>query len=202
MLEWFTQIMTYLTQLDIAEIEELLKRYSSLGPIPGIILPMIEAFLPFLPLFVIVAANASAYGLWLGFAYSCIGSVLGAFFVFLIARRFGYRVNQYLSKKHPQAERFFSWIKERGFTPLFLLYSFPFTPSFVVNLAAGVSKVPLRVFLPALSFGKSVMILMMSFIGHDWKGFVFHPWRLILLGICLFCLWYIGKRVEKYYQLQ
>lgn len=149
----------------------------------------------------IVAANASAYGLWLGFAYSSIGSVLGAFLVFLIANRFGTRVNAYLAKKHPKAERFLSWIKHRGFTPLFLLYSFPFTPSFVVNLAAGVSRVPLRVFFPALALGKSIMILLMSLIGHDWQGFIFHPWRLVLLAIGLYILWYIGKRIEKYYQL-
>lgn len=201
MLEWFTEVISYLAQLDIEEIEELLDRYSALGPIPGILLPTLEALIPILPLFVIVAANASAYGLWLGFAYSTIGSVLGAFLVFMIANRFGTRVSDYLTKKHPKAELFFNWIKQRGFTPLFLLYSFPFTPSFVVNLAAGVCKVPLQVFLPALALGKSIMIMCMSLIGHDWQGFIFHPWRLILLALGLFILWYIGKRIEKYYQL-
>lgn len=37
MLEWLTELISYLAQLDIKEIEELLKRYSALGPIPGIL---------------------------------------------------------------------------------------------------------------------------------------------------------------------
>lgn len=89
MLDWLERTYHYLSQLDMEQIQALLEKYSSLGPIPGIALPMVEALLPFLPLFIIVAGNASAYGLWLGFIYSWLGTVAGALIVFLIARRFG-----------------------------------------------------------------------------------------------------------------
>ena len=39
---------------------ELTRDYRSLGPLIGFLLPFLEAFLPFLPLFVFVFANASA----------------------------------------------------------------------------------------------------------------------------------------------
>src|SRR5690625_6623904 len=57
-------------------IMQLLQDYERLGPLPGILLPFIEALLPFLPLVVFVFANAAAYGLLKGFLYSWIGSSL------------------------------------------------------------------------------------------------------------------------------
>lgn len=77
--EWFT----------LDKILELIKEYRALGPLPGIMLPMLEAFLPFLPLFVFVMANANAFGLWFGFLFSWIGAVGGALLVFLLVRKYG-----------------------------------------------------------------------------------------------------------------
>src|SRR5690625_7844506 len=72
-----------------AFIMELLNDYEKLGPLPGILLPFIEAFLPFLPLFVFVFANAAAYGLLKGFLLFWAGSVLGSIIVFLIISKLG-----------------------------------------------------------------------------------------------------------------
>lgn len=65
-------------------VQELLADYEKLGPLPGILLPFIEAFLPFLPLFVFVLANGAAYGLFEGFLYSWIGASFGSLGVFLL----------------------------------------------------------------------------------------------------------------------
>lgn len=79
------------TKLQNEEIEEfiqqLLNQYEGLGPLPGILLPFIEALLPFLPLMVFVLANAAAYGLLKGFLYSWIGACVGAILVFLLMRK-------------------------------------------------------------------------------------------------------------------
>ena len=77
--EWFT----------LEHIMRLIQEYRSFGPIPGIVLPMFEAFLPFFPLFLFVMANASAFGLWLGFLFSWSGACIGALLVFSIIRKYG-----------------------------------------------------------------------------------------------------------------
>jgi len=202
MIDWFERTYQYLSHLDTAQIEKMLQQYSSLGPLPGVLLPMSEAVLSFLPLFVIVAGNASAYGLWPGFFYSWIGTVLGAVLVFWLARKFGRRFGAWIEKTFPKTERFFGWVERKGFTPLFLLYCFPFTPSLVVNITSGMSKIPFGTFLMAVMSGKAVMVLMMSYFGHDWQGFVAHPWRITLAAAVLLVLWYIGKKVEKMYQIR
>jgi uncharacterized membrane protein YdjX (TVP38/TMEM64 family) len=88
---------------------------------------LLEAFLPFLPLFVFVMANATAFGLWWGFFFSWIGAVVGAFLVFSIVRKFGQaRVFLFL-QKHKQVQRLTNWVENHGFGPLFIMLCFPFT---------------------------------------------------------------------------
>src|SRR5690625_92453 len=122
-------------------VERLLVFYEALGPIPGILLPFIEALLPFLPLMAIVLTNAAAYGLLKGFLYSWIGASLGAITVFLIIRHF--REIRLLKWIHSnkQVQRVTGWIERRGFGPIFLLLCFPFSPSSVINFVAALSGV-------------------------------------------------------------
>ena len=112
--------------LTLENILKLIQEYQSLGPIAGILLPFLEAFLPFLPLFVFVMANATAFGLWWGFCFSWIRAVVGAFLVFSIVRKFGQaRVFLFL-QKHKQVQRLTNWVENHGFGPLFIMLCFPF----------------------------------------------------------------------------
>ncbi|WP_409346452.1 TVP38/TMEM64 family protein [Paenibacillus sp. MBLB4367] len=199
---WFEQATHELMNLDMAQVEQWLLDYASLGPLPGIILPLSEAILSFLPLFVIIIGNASAYGLWLGFLYSWIGTSLGALLVFWLARRFGKRFSIVIVRKFPKTERLFKWSERKGFTPLFLLYCFPFIPSLLVNIASGMSAVSFKTFLAALLMGKAVMVFVISFVGHDWQAFISQPWRIAVLVVMLFLLWFAGKKLEKRFQLE
>ncbi|MEW9107295.1 MAG: TVP38/TMEM64 family protein, partial [Paenibacillus sp.] len=40
-----------------------------------------------------------------------------------------------------------------------------------------------------------------AFIGHDWQGFIHHPWRILIAAAALFLLWLGGKKLEAHYQL-
>lgn len=198
-MDWLQHIWTYLKDLDMEQVQRWLKEYSELGPLPGILLPFFEAFLPFLPLIVLVMGNAAAYGLWWGFLLSWIGVCLGSITVFWIARKLGGKLGLLIQKRMPGTQRFFHWIEEKGFTPIFILYCFPFTPSSLINIASGISTVSASTFTIAVMAGKSVMIFMVAFIGHDWQGFVQHPWRILVAAIVLWLLWLAGKKMENRY---
>jgi uncharacterized membrane protein YdjX (TVP38/TMEM64 family) len=178
-------------------IMELLNSYEALGPLPGFLLPFIEAFLPFLPLVVFVIANAAAYGLLEGFLLSWAGASAGAFLVFLIIRRLG---NKRLFKKiqqNKQVKKVTSWLERHGFGLLFLLLCFPFSPSAVINVVAGLSKISMQQFALAVVLGKAVMIFSISYIGSSIMEFAQNPIRTIIVGICILLFWVIGKYVEK-----
>ncbi|MEW9051374.1 MAG: TVP38/TMEM64 family protein [Neobacillus sp.] len=183
---WFT----------LENIMELIQRYRSFGPVPGILLPMLEAFLPFLPLFIFVMANASAFGLWLGFLYSWIGSCTGALLLFLLIRKYGRKRAFSFILKHPKIRKLMDWVDEHGFGPLFLLLCFPFTPSVVVNVVAGLSKINIYQYMLAVSIGKMVMIFTISFVGYDLHSLITQPYRTGFVFLVIFILWYVGKRIE------
>lgn len=178
-------------------IQQLLNQYEGLGPLPGILLPFIEAFLPFLPLMVFVLANAAAYGLLEGFLYSWIGASLGAVLVFFLARRLSSAkwVEQKIMK-NKQVSRVTGWVERHGFGPLFLLLCFPFSPSAIINVVAGLSKVSTHQFILAVLLGKTVMIFSIAYVGSSLMEFAQNPMKtiVVLVGIGLF--WFVGKHLE------
>ncbi|MEO2077490.1 MAG: TVP38/TMEM64 family protein [Bacillus sp. (in: firmicutes)] len=183
---WFT----------LENIMSLIQEYRALGPLPGIGLTIIEAFLPFLPLFLFVMANASAFGLWLGFLYSWIGTCIGALLVFLLIRKYGQKRLLSFLPRHPKVRKLMDWVDQHGFGPLFLLLCFPFTPSAVVNIVAGLSKISTAQYMLAVCIGKMVMIFTISYIGYDIHSLITKPFRTVIVLLVIFILWYVGKRIE------
>lgn len=198
-IESFQHIWSYLQSFFTLEnIQTLMKEYRDIGIIPGIVLPMLEAILPFLPLVVFVVANAAAFGLWLGFLLSWIGACLGAILVFLVVRRLGDKRFFKWIRKSKQVQKLTGWLERHGFGPLFLLLCFPFSPSAIINVVAGLSRVSLWQFILAVLTGKMVMIFMISFVGYDIRSLVTQPIRTAIVALFIFILWYVGKRIELY----
>lgn len=181
----------------IENIRHLLEGYHSFGPLFGILLPLLESFLPLLPLLLIAAANAAAYGFWTGSFLSWFGTCLGSVLVFLFFRKLARgRLKRWLEKSK-RIRRTLEWVEAHGFGPIFLLYCFPFTPSLLVNVAAGLSKLSLRSYLSSLLLGKMVMIFMASYVGYDWIRMIHRPFKLLVIALIVVILWIIGKRIEN-----
>ena len=185
--EWFT----------VDNIEQIAAQYRTLGPIIGLLLPFIEAFLPFLPLVVFVVANASAFGLWFGFLLSWLGSVAGSYALFLLVRKFGKHPKLRFVTGSKKVQQLIKWVDMNGISPLFVLLCFPFTPSVIVNIVAGLSHMHKKFYFVVLMAGKFVMILAMSVLGYDLKALLTSPVRLIIAAVAIVLLWWIGKFMEK-----
>lgn len=180
----------------LENVMKWIEEYRGLGPLPGILLPLVEAFLPFLPLFLFVMANANAFGLWLGFLYSWLGSCLGALLVFMLIRKFGQRRIFAFVTRHQQVQKLMDWVDRHGFGPLFLLLCFPFTPSVAVNIVAALSRVSIIQYILAVAIGKMVMIFTISYIGYDLHALITKPIRTVIVMLIIFILWYVGKKIE------
>ncbi|UJF25966.1 TVP38/TMEM64 family protein [Planococcus sp. 107-1] len=178
-------------------IIELTQSYRAFGPLIGFLLPFFEAFLPFLPLFVFVFANATAYGLWIGFLISWGGAVAGSYVVFLIIRKYGRARFMNFMTKHERVQRLIHWVERNGFGPLFLLLCFPFTPSALVNLVAGLSNISRHYYLLTLMAGKFVMVFMISYVGYDIRALFTQPIRTAVVIVVIILLYVIGKVLEK-----
>ncbi|MFB1050049.1 TVP38/TMEM64 family protein [Paraliobacillus sp. JSM ZJ581] len=179
-------------------LKQLLKTYESFGPLPGLLLPFIEAFLPFLPLVVFVLTNAAAYGLWKGFLLSWAGASIGAIAVFSLIRKLGNKRFFLWIRRNKQVERVTNWLERHGFGPLFILMCFPFSPSAIINTVAGLSKVNIYQFGLAVLLGKTVMIFSIAYVGSSIASFAQNPVKTIVVGISISLFWILGKIIEKW----
>lgn len=181
----------------LENIIELTQSYRAFGPLIGFLLPFLEAFLPFLPLFVFVFANATAYGLWFGFLLSWLGTVVGAYAVFLIVRKYGQARFMNFMTRHEKVQKLIRWVERNGFGPLFLLLCFPFTPSALVNLVAGLSNISRHYYLFTVMAGKFVMVFIISFVGYDIRALFTQPLRTAIVIAVIVLLYVVGKIFEK-----
>jgi len=178
-------------------LTNLTQEYRALGPIIGLLLPFLEAFLPFLPLVVFIVANVSAYGILFGFLLSWAGSVAGAYTVFLVIRKYGRGKVLGFITRHEKIQKLILWVERNGFGPLFLLICFPFTPSALINIVAGLSNMKKSTYLWTITLGKLIMILVVSFIGSDIRALITQPIRTAIVVGIIAILWFVGKGIEK-----
>ncbi|ARU60271.1 hypothetical protein CBW65_03730 [Tumebacillus avium] len=183
--------------MDLTDLHGILEQYRAFGPLPGILMAMLETFFPVLPLIPIVMANAMAFGLWEGFLYSWIGVGLGQSLLFLLVRLLSHRLRDRMLRKYKDSGRFLNWIEEKGFTSVFILCSFPFSPSTTVAVVGGLTTISIRSFLLATFAAKGVMVFILSYIGHDLPSWIQHPWKFGVVALVMVGLWYGGKWVEN-----
>lgn len=139
------------------------------GIFVGFLLVFIECFIPALPLSVFVALNVNAFGFFVGFFISWIATCFGSYLCYLFFSFVeGKLSNKFLNRRMVQKVRGgihrFHNIK---FTELVLILTLPFTPSFLVNILAGLTKYSKEKFLCALLIGKSFSIIFWGYIGKS-----------------------------------
>lgn len=175
----------------------LFESFASLGPIAGILLVMVEAFLPFLPLSLFVAINVMIFGFWQGYLYSWLGNVFSSILLFFLIRK--YWANRFYKKAHKNKKFWdaFSWIKKRGFIAIFLLLSFPFTPSFLICGLCALSGVKSETFVYSIIFGKLLMMFSLSYIGYNIKEFINQPIKSIILITITLCISLFAQMIFK-----
>ena len=174
--------------LEFAEYSEIFIKYlETWGPAAAIILPVFEAFLPILPLVGFVIINVAAFGFFFGYLYSWIGNCLGSFLLFLLLRKIGgKRINEKI--KRSKFRNTLEKVKKKQLNVLFLLYCFPFAPSFLLSGTAALTNMRTEMFLAILLPSKFVMLLSLAFIGENVSSFFENPAKSIFYIIFIVLL--------------
>ena len=195
-MEGIVDLMDYFTE---PNLELLLDKYRSLGPLPGLFLTFIKSFVPPLPTILIVGANAAIYGMWLGFLYSWIGLVAGCLVTFLIIRKIASSAFLQRWERKPKVQRAMVWARRNGFSFVFLLSMLPVGPFVIINMAAGLSRMSIRSFIVAVALGKGIMVFCVSYIGTHISDFASQPLKLLgVVGFIAASLW-LNRKLQAYY---
>ncbi len=184
--------------MDYGNFSFLLDYVEQGGPLVGILLAMVESFCPILPLVAFVIINVGVFGFFFGYLYSWIGNCTGSFLLFLLIRKVGGKRMQskiQSSKYKGTLEK----IKNKNSNVLFLLYCFPFTPSFLISGAAALANMDTRRFLITLIPSKLVMLLSLAFIGENVSSFFEDPVKSIIYILFIVLVNLLSKKLfEKY----
>lgn len=195
---YLLDIMSWFTE---ENLRQLLEQYRSFGPFPGIALTFMKSFIPPLPTIAIVGLNGAVYGLWLGFLYSWIGLVAGCVTTFLIIRKIASHRLLHRWAQRPKVAKSMTWVRQSGFSYVFLLSIFPVGPFVVINMAAGLAGMRFRSYLLALCAGKAIMVFAVSYIGNDLERFIQRPgeviYVLLFIGLSLWGVRAIEARFAK-----
>ena len=104
------------------------------------------------------------FGAGLGFVFSTIGLTLGSWLNFALSRRLGRGpVRRWVGERH--LERFDLIMRRQGTLAALVMFVIPGFPKDYLCLFLGLSRMPLRLFLPLVAVGRIPGTLLLSFQG-------------------------------------
>lgn len=178
-------------------IINIISSSNTFGPIFACILIFIESIIPALPLFVFITIVFVAYGYIFGFLISYLLTSLGCFLSFFLCRKF---LKDFVNKKirkNQSFDKIMKKIDKMPFSNLVLLIALPFTPAFLINIAAALSKMQFKKFALAIIIGKVSIVFFWGFIGTSLIESLKNPKILICIFIMLGISYLLSKLVTK-----
>lgn len=131
----------------------------------GMSVIVLESMIPILPLALFIALNMLLFGHLQGFIMSWIATCIGCLISFTIVR-YGLKKPFNISEEEDKTiNKIMKKINKISLPNLVLIISLPFMPAFLLNIAAGLSKISYKKFIFAILISKLVIVFFWGFIG-------------------------------------
>lgn len=190
--------MNMLNNIDVF-LTNILNLLGIFGPILGCVLIVLESILPILPLSVFVTLNFYVFGNILGFIISYLCTLLGCMCSYtLVSKGFKKKFDLFMAKKdHKRLKKYISSFNKIKLETLSILIAIPFTPAFLINIAAALSDISKKKFWISLLIGKLFMIYFWGYVGVTLIDSLKHPIYLLRILVIVLIVYIIGKIVNK-----
>lgn len=147
------------------QVEAILTTLGYWAPLVACLLILIESILPVLPLFVFITINficfGSVFGFIMSWLFTCIGCVVS---YFLVKKGFNFFWKRGI-REASLMDRALTYVSELPLATLTALLACPFTPAFVMNIAAGLANMNFKKFLVAILISKLFLVYFWGFVG-------------------------------------
>jgi len=178
-------------------ITNLLGVLGSAGAILGCVFILFESIIPILPLSVFITLNFMAFGNILGFVISWVFTVLGCILSYWLFKN-GVSERLYDKfKSSPNLTKIMDAVSNLSFTNLVILIAIPFTPAFLINIAAGICRVNSKKFIYAIMIGKISLVYFWGFVGVSLIESLKNPMILIKVAIAVLVMYVISLIFSK-----
>ena len=181
-------------------LETFLLSLGVYAPILACFLIIIESILPVLPLCVFITINFYYFGEIVGFLLSWIFTCIGCYLSYTLVRKGIKTIALDTAEKSGLLQKTIKLIKNMDITNLILVVAIPFTPAFLVNIAAGLAKIDKKKFIISILIGKIFMVYFWGFIGVSLIECLKNPLiiiKVVILLIFAYILSIIAKKILK-----
>jgi len=178
-------------------ITNLLGVLGSFGAILGCVFILFESIIPILPLSVFITLNFMTFGSLVGFIISWVFTVLGCMLSFWIFKN---GISERLYNRFKNSDKlsnFMDIMHDMKFANLVLVIAIPFTPAFLINIAAGISRVDTKKYLYALMLGKISLVYFWGYIGVSLIESFKNPMILIKVVVILVIMYIVSFVINK-----
>jgi len=175
----------------------IIESSSIYGPLFACFLIFIESILPVLPLFVFITIIFVSYGYLFGFFIAYILTCLGCISSFFLCRTCLKNFFQNKIRKIDTFDKLMKTIEKVNLSTLVVIIAIPFTPAFLINIAASLSKMQFKKFLVAILIGKLSLVFFWGFIGTSLIESLKNPKILIIIVLMLLLMFLISKYINN-----
>ncbi len=171
------------------------------GPLLGSLFIILESIIPPLPLFVFITINFVAFGKVLGFIISwictCIGCILSYYLVKKLFRN--WIVNKI--KDVNLLTKCMNYVENLSLTQVTMILSIPFTPAFMVNIAAGLCNMNFKKFLTAILISKIFLVYFWGIVGTGLLESFHNPTSLITVIVMIVIAYILSIVIKKVFKI-
>ncbi len=178
-------------------IMTLIASSSFYGPLLACLLIVLESIIPILPLFVFISIVFIAYGYVFGFLIAYILTIVGCIISFILVRKLLTKHFDRKLRKKMKIDKLMKKIDKMKLSTLSLIIAIPFTPAFLINICAALSKMEFKKYFYSLLIGKISLVFFWGFIGTSLLESLKNPKILIIIVIMLILAYIISRIVTK-----
>lgn len=192
--------MDFLYELS-ENLNDILLQIGLWGPVIACLFIVVESIIPILPLSVFITVNFIVFGSFIGFIISWIFTIIGCIISFMI---FKHRYKEKFEKKirnKKYVEKLIVWLETAKFQHLVVLVAIPFTPAFLFNIAAGLSKMTFRKFFFVILIGKIFLIYFWGFVGTALLESLTNPVAMVRVIVLTLIAYLLSSFVNKKFGL-
>ena len=171
------------------------------GPILGSLFIVLESIIPPLPLFVFITINFIAFGKILGFIISWICTIIGCLISYFLVKKF---LRNFVVRKIKNIDlltRCMNYIENLSLTKVTVILSIPFTPAFMMNIAAGLVGMNFKKFFIAILISKVFLVYFWGIVGTGLVESFQNPSSLITVVVIILLAYLISLVIKKVFKI-
>lgn len=171
------------------------------GPLLGCVFIILESIIPPLPLFVFITLNFVAYGKLVGFIISWICTCIGCLLSYFLVKKF---LRNWVLKKIKNVDlltKWMSYIENLSLSKVTVILAIPFTPAFMVNIAAGICNMDFKKFSVAILISKIFLVYFWGVVGTGLLESLHNPRSIIIVIVMMVVAYLVSLIIKKVFKI-